>query len=78
MAEGEVTSRQDGGAHMWTKAEVDATAAAGSKDNITRREDIALQQSASQTAGNCLTTVFWTEYPLPPDQIRSCCDILLC
>jgi hypothetical protein len=29
MAEGEVTSRQDGGAHMWTKAEVDATAAAG-------------------------------------------------
>jgi hypothetical protein len=29
MAEGEVTSWQDGGAHMWTKAEVDATAAAG-------------------------------------------------
>jgi hypothetical protein len=29
MEEGEVTSRQDGGAHMWTKAEVDATAAAG-------------------------------------------------
>jgi hypothetical protein len=24
-----VTSRQDGGAHMWTKAEVDASAAAG-------------------------------------------------
>jgi hypothetical protein len=29
MAEGEVTSRQDGGAHMWVKTEVDATAAAG-------------------------------------------------
>jgi hypothetical protein len=29
MAEGEVTSRQDGGAHTWVKAEVDATAAGG-------------------------------------------------
>jgi hypothetical protein len=29
MAEGEVTSRKDGGAHVWTKAEVDATATAG-------------------------------------------------
>jgi hypothetical protein len=29
MAEGELTSRQGGGAHMWTKAEADATAAAG-------------------------------------------------
>jgi hypothetical protein len=33
MAEGEVTSRQDGGAHMLTKAEVDASAAA---DGMTR------------------------------------------
>jgi hypothetical protein len=29
MEEGEVTSRQDGGAHTWAKAEVDASAAGG-------------------------------------------------
>jgi hypothetical protein len=29
MAEGEVTSRPDAGAHIWTKAEVDAAVAGG-------------------------------------------------
>jgi hypothetical protein len=29
MMEGEMTSRKDGGAHKWAKAEVDAAAAGG-------------------------------------------------
>jgi hypothetical protein len=44
MAEGEVTSRQDGGAHMWTKAEVDATAAAGGMTrSVVRRSYLRLR-----------------------------------
>jgi hypothetical protein len=34
MVEGEVTSRQDGSAHTWVKAEVDAAVAGG---EMTRR-----------------------------------------
>jgi hypothetical protein len=38
MEEGEVTSRQDGGAHTWVKAEVDASAAGGGMTrNVVRR-----------------------------------------
>jgi hypothetical protein len=44
MVEGEVTSRQDGGAHMWTKAEVDATAAAGGMTrSVVRRSYLRLR-----------------------------------
>jgi hypothetical protein len=48
MVEGEVTSRQDGGAHKWVKPEVDATAAGGGMTGSVVLGSYLLLRSANQ------------------------------